>query len=93
MNKPARPPVPDADLGPLDADGQQIWSPEEREAIERAISASDHAQGIAEAEADIAAGRLHTREEVAARVTESKRCWRAIAVREGSLDDDGTERP
>lgn len=77
MNKPARPPVPDADLGPLDADGQQIWSPEEREAIERAVSASDYAHGIAAAEADIAAGRLHTQEEVAASMAEKKRRWRA----------------
>lgn len=77
MNKPARPPVPDADLGPLDANGQQIWSPEEEAAIARAVSGTDYERGVAEAEADIAAGRVHTQEEVAASMAEMKRRWRA----------------
>lgn len=78
MNKPNPDFQPaDDDFGPLDERGQQIWSPEEEAAIARLRADPDYRAGIAEAEADIAAGRIFTTEEVWEHLAETKRRWRA----------------
>lgn len=76
MNKPLHPtPVADDDIGPLDEHGQQIWSPEEEEAIARLDADPDFRASIERAEADIDAGRFYTHEQVVARSKEMKRKW------------------
>jgi len=77
MNKPARPPVPEADLGPLDADGQQVWSPEEQAAIARVLADPDRKRSIAEARADAADGHGRSPDEVVDGLAELKRRWLA----------------
>ncbi len=67
----------DDDIGPLDKHGQQIWSPEEEAAIKRAANTPEYRAAIAEAEADIAAGRVYTHEQVVAMSAERRRHWRA----------------
>ena len=73
MNKPTSRIEPDDDIGPLDEHGQQIWSPEEEAAIARMESDPTFWSDIAEAEADIAAGRCYTHEEVVAMSAERRR--------------------
>ena len=75
MNKPITPPVADDDIGPLDEHGQQIWSPEEAAAIERLRAQPWYQRDCDEADADVAAGRFFTHEEVIARSKEMKRRW------------------
>lgn len=77
MNKPVPDLRPDDDLGPLDAQGQQIWSPEEEAAIARLQADPEFWAGLEEAEEDVRAGRLYTSEEVAAHMAELKQRWRA----------------
>lgn len=76
MNKPTPRVEPDDDLGPLDKNGQQIWSAEEEAAIARLQDDPEFWTSLAEAEADIAAGRVHTHEEVVAMSAERRRRWR-----------------
>ena len=64
MNKPATPAIADDDIGPLDENGQQILSPEEEAMFEKMHADPAFWEDIARAEADIAAGRVHTDEEV-----------------------------
>lgn len=73
MNKPTTRIEPDDDIGPLDEHGQQIWSPEEEAAIARMHDDPEFWAGIAEAEADIAAGRVYTTEEVREHMAEVRR--------------------
>lgn len=77
MNKPTPRIDGDADFGPVDENGVQIWSPEEEAAIERVTSTPEFWAGIARAEADIAAGRVYTHEEVVAMSAERRRRYRA----------------
>lgn len=77
MNEPRPNLHPDADLGPIDEHGQQIWSPEEEEAIARLHDDPEYWTGIEEAFADIAAGRVFTSEEIAAHFEERRRVWLA----------------
>jgi predicted transcriptional regulator len=77
MSTPKRQPLPDPDLGPLDEHGQQIWSAEEEEAIARMMRDPAFWRGIEEAEADIAAGRVFTHEEVLAECAERRRRYLA----------------
>lgn len=77
MNEPRPNLHPDADLGPLDEHGQQIWSPEEEAAIARLHDDPAYWEGIEEALEDIKAGRLYTSEEVAAHMAELKQRWLA----------------
>ncbi|MEG3176365.1 hypothetical protein U1872_09000 [Sphingomonas sp. RB3P16] len=74
--KPNLQPVDD-DIGPLDEHGQQIWSPETEAMMARLHADPDYWAGIEEAEADIAAGRVYTSEEVEAHFDERKRRWLA----------------
>lgn len=75
MNKPISQPQADPDIGPLDEDGQQIWSPEEEAAIVRMNADPRFQTGLARAEADVLAGRVFTHEEVKASMKEMKRRW------------------
>ena len=77
MNKPSAPPVADHDIGPLDEHGQQIWSPEEEAAIARLHADPQTAIDIAEAEADIAAGRVLSLEESRASFAAMRQQWLA----------------
>ena len=83
MNKPTPRVEPDDDIGPLDENGQQIWSPEEEAAIERVTSDPSFLADIARAEADIAAGRVYTHEEVRAHMAEVRRRFLAERGLEG----------
>jgi predicted transcriptional regulator len=74
--KPNLQPIDD-DVGPLDEHGQQIWSPETEAAMARVHADPEYWAGIEEAEADIAAGRVYTSEEVEAHFAERKRRWLA----------------
>ena len=76
MNKPATHIEPDDDIGPLDENGQQIWSPEEEAASARMTAESGFWESIAEANADIDAGKFYTQEEVVAMSAERRRRWR-----------------
>ena len=75
MNKPISQPHADPDVGPLDEHGQQIWSPEEETAIARTWADPERSAALAEAEADIAAGRVRSHEEHIAWMDERKREW------------------
>lgn len=77
MNRPTQIDAADFDLGPLDEHGQQIWSPEEAEAIARLNADPEYLAGLEEAEEDIRAGRLYTSEEVAIHMAELKQRWLA----------------
>ena len=64
MNKPVQPPIlPDDDIGPLDENGEQIWSPEEEAAIARLRDDPDYLRSLEEANAQIARGEWYTMEE------------------------------
>jgi predicted transcriptional regulator len=77
MNKPKPKIDSDADIGPLDENGQQIWSPEEEAAIARVHRDPAYWAAIEEAEADITAGRVFTQEEVLAVSAERRRRYLA----------------
>ena len=73
MNKPMREPSTDDAIGPLDENGQQIWSAEEADAIERMHRDPGFWAGMERAEADIQAGRVFSNEEVEAHSLERRR--------------------
>lgn len=75
MNKPIDRPVADPDIGPLDANGEQIWSPEEEAAIARVMSDRAAVDIEAAADADIANGRERSHAEHCAWMDERKREW------------------
>ncbi|HEX8486739.1 hypothetical protein [Sphingomonas sp.] len=76
MNKPLQlPPVADDDIGPLDANGEQIWSSEEETASVRMWADPEFQAGLQEAERQIDRGEWHPHEEVVARSKEMKRRW------------------
>ena len=75
MNKPISQPIADPAIGPLDENGEQIWSPEEEAAIARLHAQPWYQRDCDEADADVAAGRLLTQEEVDASMIEMKRKW------------------
>jgi predicted transcriptional regulator len=81
MNKPKPDIGSDADLGPLDANGQQIWSTEEEAAIARLHRDPAYWAGLRRAEADIAAGRMLTHEEVLEASAERRRQYLAKRAR------------
>ena len=76
MNKPILPPVAD-EIGQLDEDGQQTWSPDEAAAIARLDDDPAYWASIAEAKAQIDRGDCFTTEEVRAHLADVKREWRA----------------
>jgi hypothetical protein len=76
MNKPITHIEPDDDIGPLDENGQQIWSPEEEALLGNLDNDPTFWADIAAAEADIAAGRVYTHEQVVAMSAERRRRWR-----------------
>ena len=73
MNKPTPRVEPDDDIGPLDENDQQIWSPEEEAAVERVTSDPQFLAEIAAADADIDAGHYYTQEEAQAYMAEVRR--------------------
>ena len=90
MNEPISKPIADPDIGPLDEDGQQIWSPEEEAAIARLRARPWYQRDIEEAEADEAAGNFLTQAEVTASLREVKRKWfaaKGIAPPPGYFDN------
>lgn len=82
MNKPTRiqPEDIDADMGPLDENGEQLWSPEEEAAIARLEQNPAYITACERAEAD-ADGEYFTTEEVKAWMAERKREWLAARGR------------
>ncbi|WP_404372183.1 hypothetical protein AB5I39_05480 [Sphingomonas sp. MMS24-J45] len=66
MNKPVPDLHPDDDLGPLDAQGQQIWSPEEAAAIARLQADPRYQADVAAGLASIARGQGFSAEQVLA---------------------------
>ncbi|WP_174278500.1 hypothetical protein [Sphingomonas bacterium] len=89
MNKPAHLLTPDFHIGPLNENGEQIWSPEEEAAIARAWADPERVTALAEAEADIAAGRVRTHAEHCAWMDERKREWYAQRGFERRLERTG----
>lgn len=79
MNKPAYPPVPDDDVGPLDEQGRQIWSPEEDEAVARIMAESDFWPSIARGQAQFSRGECRTTEEVFAELEQRRQARRGHA--------------
>ena len=77
MNDPKPRIEPDNDIGALDENGEQIWSPELEETVRRYTATPEYRAAIAEAEADIAAGRVYSHEEVVAHSAERRRRWLA----------------
>jgi predicted transcriptional regulator len=77
MSKPKPRIAPDADIGPVDEHGQQLWSAEEEEAIARLHRDPAYWAGIEEARADIEAGRVFTHEQVLAESAERRRRYLA----------------
>lgn len=77
MSKPRRKIRPDDNIGPVDENGQQIWTPEEEDAIARLHRDPAYWAAIEEAKADIAAGRVYTHEEVLAASAERRRLYLA----------------
>lgn len=73
MIKPTPRFEPDDDLGPLDENGQQLWSPEEEAAIERVTSDPQFLADIDRANAEIDAGIYYTHEEANAHMAEVRR--------------------
>jgi len=73
MNKPVRTPAADEAIGPLDENGQQVWSAEENASIERMHRDPAFWAGIEKAEADVRAGRVFSNEEVEAHSAERRR--------------------
>ena len=79
MNKPAQPPTPDPDIGPLDEHGQQIWSPEEEAAIARLRDDPDYLRSLEEISARIDRGEWYTTEQVFAELERRRRARRGPA--------------
>ncbi len=78
MNKPSLPPAAvDSAIGPVDANGEQVWSSAEAAAIARLQADPEYQAAIDEGLADFAAGRVLTHEEVMAASAERRRRWRA----------------
>lgn len=78
MNKPSLPPsAVDSAIGPVDANGEQVWSSAEAAVIARLQADPDYHAAIDEGLADFEAGRVLTHEEVMAASTERRRRWRA----------------
>lgn len=77
MNEPLPKLQPETDVGPLDQDGQQIWSADEETAIARLHDDPDYWAGIERAVADEQAGRMTSPQELAAHATERRRRWLA----------------
>ena len=77
MNKPTPRIDGDPDFGAVDEDGARIWSLEEDEAIARVTSTPEFRAALARGDADIAAGRAHTHEDVVAQSAERRRRCRA----------------
>ena len=77
MNKPVPGAAPDDDIGPVDADGQQIWSPEEEEAIARLHRDPAYWAAIEEAEESFRQGHFYTQEQVEAACAERRRRYLA----------------
>lgn len=79
MNKPV--PIKivdyDDDIGPVDANGQQILSPEDQAIVDRLDHDPAFLAAIAEAEASIDAGDFFTHDEVMAIRAEQRRQWLA----------------
>ncbi|WP_374943498.1 hypothetical protein [Sphingomonas sp.] len=76
MNKPLQPPpVADDDDGPLDENGEQIWSLQEEAESARMWADPEFLAGIEEAERQIDRGEWYSQEEVVARSKEMKRRW------------------
>lgn len=69
------PPVADDDIGPLDENGEQIWSPEEEAAIARLQRQPGYWESLEEADAQIDRGEGLTSEEAHASMIEMKRRW------------------
>ncbi len=66
MNKPVPDLRPDDDLGPLDARGQQVWSPEEAEAIARLQADPRYQADVVAGLASMARGEGFSTEQVLA---------------------------
>jgi predicted transcriptional regulator len=77
MNRPKSQIESDANIGPVDESGQQIWSAEEEAAIARLHRDPAYWAAIEEAEADIEAGRVFTHDEVLAASAERRRRYLA----------------
>jgi predicted transcriptional regulator len=77
MNKPKPGIAPDADIGPVDENGQQIWSAEEEAAIARLHRDPAYWAGIERGLEDIRAGRMFDHEEALAKRAEQRRRWLA----------------
>jgi hypothetical protein len=79
MNKPSpvNPVDYDDDIGPLDANGQQLLSPEDQADLDRLDHDPAFLAAIAEAEASIDAGDWFTNEEVMTIRAEQRRQWLA----------------
>lgn len=95
MNKPVRigPKDMDEDVGPLDENGEQLWTAEKAAAIDRLVKDPEFIAGCREAEEDIDNGRVYTTQEVTAWMAERKREWRPRATGEGFMVAQGTRRP
>ena len=81
MNKPISPPQADPDIGPLDEQGQQVWSAEEAAAIRRGVGTPEHRLIIAHARAEAAAGNVLSHGEHLESMAEMKRRWYAERAR------------
>ena len=77
MNKPRPKIESDADIGPIDENGQQIWSAEEEEAIARLHRDAAYRAGIERGSEDIRAGRMLDHDEALAERAEQRRRWLA----------------
>lgn len=75
MNKPKR--IEPIGGEPLDAEGQRMLGPDEEAALDRVRNDPAFLAAIAEAEAEIRAGRFFTHEEVLAHCAERRRRWLA----------------
>lgn len=77
MNKPKPQVESDADIGPVDENGQQIWSAEEEEAIARIHRDPAYWAGIERGMEDIRAERMLDHEAALGERAEQRRRWRA----------------
>jgi hypothetical protein len=83
MNKPApiEPKGGDDDPGPVDANGQQILSPAEEEALDRVRRDPAYLAGIERGMEDVRAGRMVDHEEALAQRAEQRRQYLAERTR------------
>jgi len=77
MNKPKPQIESDADVGPVDENGQQILSAEEEAAIARLHRDPAYWAGIERGMEDISAGRMLDHEAALAKRAEQRRGWLA----------------